>query len=467
MDQSDQQSSDGAGPFLSIFIMSMGRPDQLKDLLGSLVSGASSLYNIEIFLGLEHDDEKTIQLAQQFASTYNNPSHNVIRTCIFEGEGVEECVVCESPLRNRHKELLDPMVKMSGGKYLWVLNDDVIVMTSHYDEIIRSDIEHHLKGQTQRENNTLHNTYKEPTGNLMTTSDIKDRILYCRTNELYSKRDRKKAAEYNERLHKLEWVASYPLVTRELVEAMGCMLPIEIVSDGADIALSKIIRSLLVSRSLEIPKVSIIDRVYGERDEFENLTEESETDRSDDHRCRTDGWLLDADREAAYIEKIHSYIKEHADEDEENAVLIDVPVPYDCRFCLVFKCNRCSQNIDLPVDMIRYSMEHLQCGSCKHQMLISRMRPTQGFLWYVNVYSQAVRACYPMLAVEIFVPLLQRMLGFSGIGKMFAQFVADNADDIEAGLGAMDDVEKMKMEALINQVREDSTEPEREGEVAE
>ena len=67
MDQSDQQSSDGAGPFLSIFIMSMGRPDQLKDLLGSLVSGASSLYNIEIFLGLEHDDEKTIQLAQQFA----------------------------------------------------------------------------------------------------------------------------------------------------------------------------------------------------------------------------------------------------------------------------------------------------------------------------------------------------------------------------------------------------------------
>jgi len=82
-------------------------------------------------------------------------------------------------------------------------------------------------------------------------------------------------------------------------------------------------------------------------------------------------------------------------------------------------------------------------------MLISKMMPTQGFLWYMNCVQQAIRACYPALTVELFVPLLQRILMQAGIGKLFAEFIARNAEEIESGLGDYDEADQMKLKKIL------------------
>jgi len=339
------------------------------------------------------------------------------------------------------------MVEMSTGDYLWILNDDVIVMTQDYDLMIKSEIESFLRGRSPREQYSLQNKYEDYSGKLHEAGACPDRIAYCTTNEIYAKVGRERAATYNASINKLDWVASYPIVTRELVDSMGCMMPLEISGDGADIALAKIVKSLLVSRSLKMPKITIIDQVYAETTEAYGYKEEEESES--DHRCHNNTWLLNVDREAEYIEMLHQRIKDNAETGEDGGFHIDVPVPYDARFTLLFKCSRCGEIVPVDVDMIRYSMEHLQCNSCKHMMLISKMMPTQGFLWYMNCVQQAIRACYPALTVELFVPLLQRILMQAGIGKLFAEFIARNAEEIESGLGDYDEADQMKLKKIL------------------
>ena len=214
-------------PLLSIFIITKNRVDSLQRLLQSL-SLAYNSSNLDIWVGYDYDDIQTVDFIKK-----DFLSHKLdISTFLFEGPGTALCTGCQQMYLNRHRDILHPMVERSRGKYFWILNDDVEIRTPNFDIIIEDYIETFLKNKN-------------------------DRLVYVKTGEVFRNHRRGIRARY---LAKCDY-ACYPLITREVFEALGFFLPIQFPTGGADIALAKIFNRSVANRSISIPDVICYDHI--------------------------------------------------------------------------------------------------------------------------------------------------------------------------------------------------------------
>lgn len=191
---------------LSVIIVSRNRPTLLRNAIESVQRNSSK---VELWVGYDLDDEPTRLIAEEMG-----------------------CFTAGAPRDvNRHASLLNPIVAKTCGDYIMGLNDDAEIRTPNFDDVISNSIESFLK-------------------------DRPDRIAYGRGQEVWPWPNVKEPWEASLKYK----YACYPILTREVVNALGYFMPPQISGPGADIMFARIFASACENRLVDIP-VEIYDSV--------------------------------------------------------------------------------------------------------------------------------------------------------------------------------------------------------------
>tara|TARA_R110002167_G_scaffold183836_6_gene384294 strand:- start:710 stop:1408 length:699 start_codon:yes stop_codon:yes gene_type:complete len=174
---------------ISLFLNTRKRTSLLDNLLSSLYTTAYDPNSIEVFITVDNDDDET----KKFLDKYKDNNIN-IRSI-------------ERP-SNLHVSI-NEMASMATGDFLFVLNDDVIFRTYHWDKKIIESYD-------------------------------PNEILYISTND--NSIDKTKSRRY----------ASFPILTRGAYEALGFFMSEKFVSHGGDVHLWRIFDSLGLVRHSQV-----------------------------------------------------------------------------------------------------------------------------------------------------------------------------------------------------------------------
>jgi hypothetical protein len=166
---------------ISLFFNTRKRVNLLNNLLSSLYATAYDVSNIEVFITIDSDDYES----KEFLENTNLENLKVISI--------------DRP-SNLHVSI-NEMAKLSTGDFLFVLNDDIIFRTYHWDKKIIDSYD-------------------------------PSQILYIGTND--NSVDKTKARRYS----------SFPILTRASYEALGFFMSEKFVSHGGDVHLWRIFDSL-------------------------------------------------------------------------------------------------------------------------------------------------------------------------------------------------------------------------------
>lgn len=109
----------------SLFLNSRDRPIHLFSLFQSIIEHTNNIEDIEILVGVDDDDETTLNLKSAYESQY---------PCRF--------VIGQQP-NNLHTSI-NNLASQAAGDYLFVLNDDVVFCTPDWDAKILNQIDEDL-----------------------------------------------------------------------------------------------------------------------------------------------------------------------------------------------------------------------------------------------------------------------------------------------------------------------------------
>jgi len=112
---------------ITVLLPSRGRPELLEKSLRSLIDTATYPENIEIMLGLDEDDTATIEYIKETIAPYLQDKGVEARANIFKPLGYE----------NLHT-YVNTLAGASLGEWLFFWNDDGLMVTEGWDEVIDS-----------------------------------------------------------------------------------------------------------------------------------------------------------------------------------------------------------------------------------------------------------------------------------------------------------------------------------------
>jgi len=112
---------------ITLLLPTRGRTDVLKKSLESLVSKASYTKRIEIILGLDDDDDKVKKYIEDEIAPYLRENKIECRANIFQPLGYE----------NLHT-YVNTLAQNATGEWLFFWNDDALMLTEGWDEVITS-----------------------------------------------------------------------------------------------------------------------------------------------------------------------------------------------------------------------------------------------------------------------------------------------------------------------------------------
>ena len=112
---------------ITLLLPTRGRTDVLKKSLESLVSKASHTKRIEIILGLDDDDNKVKKYIEDEIAPYLRENKIECRANIFQPLGYE----------NLHT-YVNTLAQSATGEWLFFWNDDALMLTEGWDEVITS-----------------------------------------------------------------------------------------------------------------------------------------------------------------------------------------------------------------------------------------------------------------------------------------------------------------------------------------
>ena len=187
---------------------------------------------------MDNDDEDTVTFVKNYFIDHDINGFG--KVC---NEKTDICNGCKQRFLNRHRDLLLPMTQSAKGDYFWILNDDLLIETKDFDKILLEQIENHLTKSS-------------------------DRILYGKVKETFANASR---ADYQKSPSRMSCSpitpACYPIISRELYDALGWFLPPLIGRNGADTALHDILTDCKYDRLVTFPDIVLHDRVLPDIEE--------------------------------------------------------------------------------------------------------------------------------------------------------------------------------------------------------
>jgi hypothetical protein len=186
-------------PIISLLIPTRGRVKNLYKLVENITQTVTNIENIELYLTFDIDDTFTCKAIHEIRNKYA-----YIR---FPYQGI-----LHSDYLN--KDYYNEMARLSIGKYLWAIGDDVKFISKNWDVVLKEKIEEYLK-------------------------DKKDRIAYISVKEKDS------TAKH----------PCFPIITREAYQALEMYFHPELMSWGADRCLYEVYNG--IERILHIPEIGI------------------------------------------------------------------------------------------------------------------------------------------------------------------------------------------------------------------
>lgn len=183
----------------SLVFATRKRPDLLEGLFKSLLETTKELDKIEVMPVCDNDDHETINHIKYLETII--PSKFLIRE--------------RSSYLNR--DYINYAASMSKGKYIFILNDDVLFQTKDWDEKSLNELENYLLNKP-------------------------DRIVYGMTDDGMDQLRTKQNLQY----------AGFPIISREAFNSLGYAMYPEFKSWGADTHLYRIFE--IVNRILNIKR---------------------------------------------------------------------------------------------------------------------------------------------------------------------------------------------------------------------
>lgn len=236
----------------SIVLNSRGRPHLLIDLLNSIFTGAASSNSTQVIVGIDNDDIQTLQSVPLIRATLADFQDNII---------IE---VGDRPT-NLHVAI-NKLSKKATGKYIFILNDDVLFLTKGWDEKISIQIEDKLK-------------------------ECHDRILYAAVND--SSIDKANHQNY----------ASFPIITKEAADCMGSIMHENFVGLGGDVCLYRIFEQ--IDRVLFVKGVHLDHIFHSSLERVVNPDKTAADMRQNTRENPADPWTQDISKEVRLLnEKI-------------------------------------------------------------------------------------------------------------------------------------------------------------------
>lgn len=165
----------------SVIAACRGRHQQLRTFIESLYDNARRRTKLETIIMADNDDLTTVNIVHEYQQRYPNIIVNVQP---------------RSPFLNR--DYINKAANFAAGKYLWVLGNDIEVVTKHWDVVLYEHMERFL------------DPFTLPHG-----------IAYC-----YIDDDIHAENDYGG--------CCFPVITRQFVKVMGFCMPPELTTWSAD-----------------------------------------------------------------------------------------------------------------------------------------------------------------------------------------------------------------------------------------
>lgn len=188
----------------SLFCRSRNRPKLLINFIERFITLANKPSLIEIFVGCDLDDKSILEVEDYVL----NSKYNIV-------------FLKQKRSRAMHRDYDNRMATMAKGSYIWGLNDECDLELQDWDLYLKDKIETYLR-------------------------DKPDRICYVALDDS---------------THNLtNYCNSFPLLTRETIQALGCFIPQEINCWGGDWVLLDLLQNIKANRILYATEVKIQHR---------------------------------------------------------------------------------------------------------------------------------------------------------------------------------------------------------------
>ncbi len=204
---------------ISIFITTRNNTKSLQRALDSIAVNASSYNNIEVVIGHDIEDAET----QELLTTYN------------KGLSITKLAFKWTFSTSVNKDILPLLVEQSSGQCLWLLSDEIEIQTKNFDSIIEGSMRSFL--QTKRDTLLCVKTNERSKN----ANDYKHPSMINRTERNWFKFD----------------YAIFPLITRQVYDTLGYLVPVDLSIDAAKIGLAKVFHTSLANRFFNIPEVVV------------------------------------------------------------------------------------------------------------------------------------------------------------------------------------------------------------------
>ena len=109
---------------ISVLLATRSRPKMLEDSIDSLLSNVSDSTNVEILLGVDNDDQETIDFIQteDFQNKMQDTYNADVQAILFDRLGY----------KNLH-QYMNTLWGQASGEWLMLWNDDAIMQTQNWD----------------------------------------------------------------------------------------------------------------------------------------------------------------------------------------------------------------------------------------------------------------------------------------------------------------------------------------------
>lgn len=114
----------GPGPLVSVLLPTRNRPQQLFEAVDSLASLAVNARNMELIFKLDEDDKASIDAYEKIKKILPGPCKAIISP---RGRGYYEM-----------HHWVDSMSEIATGDFLYLFNDDSLMLTERWDEVLQS-----------------------------------------------------------------------------------------------------------------------------------------------------------------------------------------------------------------------------------------------------------------------------------------------------------------------------------------
>ena len=294
---------------ISIFITTRNNTKSLQRALDSIAVNASSYNNIEVVIGHDIEDAET----QELLTTYN------------KGLSITKLGFKWTFSTSVNKDILPFLVERASGQCLWLLSDEAEIQTKNFDSIMENSITSFL--QTKR-----------------------DTLLCVKTNEQSKNANDYKHASMRNRTER-NWFkfdyAIFPLITRQVYDTLGYLVPVDLSIGAAKIGLAKVFHSSLANRFFNIPEVVVYNHDENAGIDFQGI----------------DTYFLETGLAGVNTLDEIVYSSLPLEVNPISAIVIHMSVT----------CKVCSSEILIPVNTLNPNM--LVCSNCHCRNVIPQLVP--------------------------------------------------------------------------------------------